>query len=214
MSTATANHPSANTQSAPDIPNGTKAPAPGDVRKSIVDALHQAEQTIAGLQARVVVLEANQKPAVDKRPVSDADLGKAIATLRGKNAASLKGASPKLDLSLSGQLGFVPILTDAQRRVWHPARDEMRHAHSQVWKAKSAEVMGHLRRAARNPRALMSGGIVTRKSDNAVNAVSLRATKLAKPIKTKGKGKNAAKPAQVAGKVPTPGNAAQPATVS
>jgi hypothetical protein len=214
MSTATATPPSANTQPAPDIPNGTKAPAPGDVRKSLVDALHQAEQTIAGLQARVIALEATQRPAVEKRPVSDADLGKAIATLRAKNAASLEGASPKLDLSLSGQLGFVPILTDTQRKAWIPARDEMRHAHSQAWKAKSAEVMGYLRRAARNPRALMSGGIVTRKSDNAVNAVSLRASKLAKPIKTKGKGKLAAKPAPVAGKVPIPGNAAKPATVS
>ena len=50
-------------------------------------------------------------------------------------------------------------------------------------------------------QALMGGGIKTRKTDNAVTGVNLRATNLAKPLKVKGKGKGAAKPAQIAAQI-------------
>lgn len=180
---------------------------------SVLRQLSQADQQIAALNARIVVLEANQKPVSEKKPVSDEELSKAVEALQAFNAGQLKTDSPKLNLSLSGKLGFVPMLSLPQKGAWAKVRDAMRRAHSLAWKAKAAVVTAHLRRAVRTETALMRGSIVKRKTDGVVTAVSLGASKLAKPLVRKGKGKNGAKPAQVAAKVAVPGNANPPAKV-
>lgn len=196
------------TQAAPGKTPGSKA-----IRGAMAKAYAESQAELASLQARIVKLEANQKTELPKAPVSDELLAKTIAQLQGINSASLATASPKLDLSLAARLGFRPDFTATQKPVWAKARDDMRKAFSAAWKDKSGIVIAHLRRAARNPVALMGGGIKTRKTDNAVTAVSLRANKLAKPLKVKGKGKGAAKPSQIAASMPAAPNANPPATV-
>lgn len=190
-----------------------KAPGKGDVKAAIREQMLRDEKTIQDLKLRIEVLEKNQKEASVKLPVSDSDLQKAVTVLQAKNKASLSSESPRLDLSLAAQLGFVPDLTAEQRKVWGKERDAMRHDFSLAWKERSAKAMGYLRRAVKNPAALMGGAIKTRKTDNAVTAVSLRASKLAKPLKRKGGGKNGAKPANVAAKVPTVEAASKPLSV-
>ncbi len=169
---------------------GTQSPGASGVREALEKVRIQDEKTIADLSARIVVLEANQKEATEKKPATDDQIDKAIKALQGKNRADVS----KLNLSLSKELGFNPELTKAQKAAWKPAKAEMEKAYSAYWKGHSAEVIGHLRRAVRNPKAVMGGRIATRKTDNAVTSVSLRAKGLAKPLKVKGKGKGAAKP--------------------
>jgi hypothetical protein len=193
-----------------EVKNGTKAPAPGQVAASVAEVKANDEQTIAQLQARVIALEANQKPVTEKKAVPDLILEGAIRVLEAKNKADLS----KLDLSLAKQLGFVPLFSAAQKADWKARRDAMTHAYSSFWRKMGPEVISHFRRGLRNPAAMLGGKIVTRKSDGAVNDVRFRASKLAKPLKAKGKGKGAAKPSQVAGKVSVPGNANPPAKVS
>ncbi len=196
MNTEVANPSVTETVATPATPaQGTKAPQAGDVKAAIAATLRADEMKLAELQARIVVLEANQKEPVIKKAVSDSDLDKAISALEGKNRNDVS----KLQLSLAKELGFIPDFTATQKTEWKTRRQAMEKAYSAHWKGQSAVVIGHLRRAVKNPKALMGGRIATRKTDNAVTSVALRAKGLAKPLKVKGKGKGAAKPANVTG---------------
>jgi hypothetical protein len=186
-----------------------KAIAPVNaVKQAIAETLHADEQRIAALEAEVIKLRANQKTD-EKKPVDDAALDKAIVVLESKNKADVS----KLDLSLSKQLGFTPLFSAIQKKDWQKRRDAMRAAHSAYWKANAGIAIAHLRRATRSKTALMGGAIKNNK-EGKVNSVVLRANKLAPKVAAKGKGANAAKPAQIAAKVPKAGNAVNPATVS
>lgn len=201
-------------------PTALRAPAAGSVRESIAEQLARDEAEIARLNQEIERLKSG-KTEEAKLPVTDDDLNSAIERLEKKNRASIaqaqgggKYASPSLDLSLKEQLGFLPDLKADQKKNWSKRRDEMRRQFSAFWKERASIVGALVRQAAKTPNALVRGKINQRKKDNAITGFSFGATKLAKPMKRSGKGKNAAKPAQVAAHVPVAGNATNPLTIT
>ncbi len=166
--------------------------------------------TVADLTKRVRELESQLAPTV-KKPVSDAELAKAFSALQGAN----KEKPETLNLSLSSVLGFVPLLTDPQKSAWKAVKDPIQSAYVAKCKRESGEAIALARRAIANPKAFYGQKIRRRKSDGQATSFSMRGRGFAKPAKgkAKGKGKNGAKPAQIAAKMPAAGNAAKPATV-
>ncbi len=193
-----------------------KAQALQPVAKAKVEqVLKQDAQRIAELSAQVVALQAQveslSKAGDESEPVEDEDLMKAIGAIQQANKANPE----KLYLSLKTELGFHPALTKEQKAKWNPVRDAIRKAHSQHWKARKPFVKAEVSKALDNPKALVGFSERVRKKDGKRTAFTFKASQLVEGLKpAKGKGKNAAKPAQPAAHVPKAGNANPPATVS
>lgn len=202
---------------APEVTQGGKAPAPGDVRQALADARHQDEQAIANLTSEVIKLRAevaSAKAKPEKKPADDASFDKALATLQSEAKEDLAQANPKAspNLSLSGVLGFIPEMTKEQKAKWVPIRDGLRKTYSDLHRQLLGKRKAIFARVTRNPRALVAT-VARQRKDGTHARVSLAASEPAKARKAKGPAKGKAKPAQIAGKMPVAGNANPPAKV-
>lgn len=164
------------------------------------------EKQVETLTAQVATLESQlaAKQGEERQPVSTGELLDAIAKLQAMNKADVS----KLQVSLRSVLGFVPELTKVQKKeLWQPAKKAIERAHSAWTKENAGTIIAHARRAIKNPQAIMASRLTKRKKDGKVTGFRLAGKNLAPKLATKGKGKNGAKPSQVAGKVSPKGTA-------
>lgn len=171
-------------------------------------------QELAAAQARLLVLENAGK--LPKKAASDAEFFGAIAKLQTDAKSDLDSGNPKARpaLNLSSVLGFIPNpMTKEQREAWKAAKSAMEKAHSNAHRQLLPQRRKTLEKVLRNPASLAQTVAKVRK-DGTHSRVSISASEPRKAQRKSGRGKNAAKPAQVAAHVPVAGNAATPASVS
>lgn len=200
MSETTTSAPAVETKAAPALTIPAQAPV---------------TEREAALMAEIITLRAKSQD-LPKHAASDAEFSAAIAQLEKEAAEDLAKAnpSPRPALSLAKVLGFIPNpKTAEQNKAWKEARKGMESRHSAKHRLLLAERSKLLRKTIANPSALVATVAKVRK-DGTTARVSVSASAPAKAKKSTGRSKGAAKPTQVAAKVPVAGNAVNPATVS
>lgn len=206
------------TQTQPEqVQNGTKAPAPGAVKAAVAEVKANDEQTIARLMAENLKLKSQLTEAqaasgeeLKKAPVSDADLNTAMAQLEQAGEADAKSASPRPtpNLGLAALLGVRPDFTKSQAQRWKALKVKLAKLYSVKHRELFAARKKLFDRAKRNPASLVAT-LAKVREDGTAQRVSLTVKEPAKARRKKAD----AKPGQVAGKVPTAGNAKNPASV-
>jgi len=176
-----------------------------------VKSLADLTQENAALAARIIALEEPSK--VVKMPVEDSKLKAAIASLEKQAVEDLESGNPKANpnLSLSEELGFVPLLTKDQKPAWKTFRDATRRAYSTLHRKLVPQRKAVISRVLRNGNATVSTVHRVRK-DSTVSRASIAVSEPAKV--RKGKGLKKAKPQQIAAQMPVAGNAIAPAVLA